>query len=207
MKTRIEADSIGSLEVPSDAYYGVQSLRAKRNFPITGTPIHPVMIQNLAKIKKAAAISNREAQRLPDEKAAAIIYACDEIIAGKLKDQFIVDGIQGGAGTSANMNANEVIANRAIEILGGVKGDYSIVHPNDHVNRAQSTNDVFPSAAKLTAIKLLRKAIAQVERLEAALAEKEKEFHDIIIMGRTQAGRSSDPSGRRIRCIPQSNPA
>lgn len=95
MKTRIEADSIGSLEVPSDAYYGVQSLRAKRNFPITGTPIHPVMIQNLAKIKKAAAISNREAQRLPEEKAAAIIYACDEIIAGKLKDQFIVDGIQG----------------------------------------------------------------------------------------------------------------
>ena len=98
MKTRIEADSIGSLEVPSDAYYGVQSLRAKRNFPITGTPIHPVMIQNLAKIKKAAAISNREAQRLPEEKAAAIIYACDEIIAGKLKDQFIVDGIQGDAG-------------------------------------------------------------------------------------------------------------
>ena len=95
MKTRIEADSIGSLEVPSDAYYGVQSLRAKRNFPITGTSIHPVMIQNLAKIKKAAAISNREAQRLPEEKAAAIIYACDEIIAGKLKDQFIVDGIQG----------------------------------------------------------------------------------------------------------------
>ena len=135
MKTRIEADSIGSLEVPSDAYYGVQSLRAKRNFPITGTSIHPVMIQNLAKIKKAAAISNREAQRLPEEKAAAIIYACDEIIAGKLKDQFIVDGIQGGAGTSANMNANEVIANRAIEILGGTKGDYTIVHPNDHVHK------------------------------------------------------------------------
>ena len=109
MKTRMEADSIGTLEVPSDAYYGVQSLRAKRNFPITGTPIHPVMIQNLAKIKKAAAISNREAGRLPEEKAAAIINACDEIISGKLKEEFIVDGIQGGAGTSANMNASQTV--------------------------------------------------------------------------------------------------
>ena len=186
MKTRIEADSIGSLEVPSDAYYGVQSLRAKRNFPITGTPIHPVMIQNLAKIKKAAAISNREAQRLPKEKAAAIIYACDEIIAGKLKDQFIVDGIQGGAGTSANMNANEVIANRAIEILGGTKGDYTIVHPNDHVNMAQSTNDVIPSAGKLTVLDLLPDLLHALESLHAALLDKSQEFDHILKMGRTQ---------------------
>ena len=186
MKTRIEADSIGSLEVPSDAYYGVQSLRAKRNFPITGTPIHPVMIQNLAKIKKAAAISNREAQRLPEEKAAAIIYACDEIIAGKLKDQFIVDGIQGGAGTSANMNANEVIANRAIEILGGAKGDYTIVHPNDHVNMAQSTNDVIPSAGKLTVLDLLPDLLHALESLHAALLDKSQEFDHILKMGRTQ---------------------
>ena len=186
MKTRIEADSIGSLEVPSDAYYGVQSLRAKRNFPITGTPIHPVMIQNLAKIKKAAAISNREAQRLPEEKAAAIIYACDEIIAGKLKDQFIVDGIQGGAGTSANMNANEVIANRAIEILGGTKGDYTIVHPNDHVNMAQSTNDVIPSAGKLTVLDLLPDLLHALESLHAALLDKSQEFDHILKMGRTQ---------------------
>lgn len=186
IKTRIEADSIGSLEVPSDAYYGVQSLRAKRNFPITGTPIHPVMIQNLAKIKKAAAISNREAQRLPEEKAAAIIYACDEIIAGKLKDQFIVDGIQGGAGTSANMNANEVIANRAIEILGGTKGDYTIVHPNDHVNMAQSTNDVIPSAGKLTVLDLLPDLLHALESLHAALLDKSQEFDHILKMGRTQ---------------------
>ena len=186
MKTRIEADSIGSLEVPSDAYYGVQSLRAKWNFPITGTPIHPVMIQNLAKIKKAAAISNREAQRLPEEKAAAIIYACDEIIAGKLKDQFIVDGIQGGAGTSANMNANEVIANRAIEILGGTKGDYTIVHPNDHVNMAQSTNDVIPSAGKLTVLDLLPDLLHALESLHAALLDKSQEFDHILKMGRTQ---------------------
>ena len=129
MKTRMEADSIGTLEVPSDAYYGVHVSPCKRNFPITGTPINPVMIQNLAKIKKAAAISNREAGRLPEEKAAAIINACDEIISGKLKEEFIVDGIQGGAGTSANMNANEVIANRAIELLGGTKGDYSYCSP------------------------------------------------------------------------------
>ena len=137
-------------------------------------------------IKKAAAISNREAQRLPEEKAAAIIYACDEIIAGKLKDQFIVDGIQGGAGTSANMNANEVIANRAIEILGGTKGDYTIVHPNDHVNMAQSTNDVIPSAGKLTVLDLLPDLLHALESLHAALLDKSQEFDHILKMGRTQ---------------------
>lgn len=186
MKTRMEADSIGTLEVPSDAYYGVQSLRAKRNFPITGTPINPVMIQNLAKIKKAAAISNREAGRLPEEKAAAIINACDEIISCKLKEEFIVDGIQGGAGTSANMNANEVIANRAIELLGGTKGDYSIVHPNDHVNMAQSTNDVIPTAGKLTVLDLLPHLLHALESLQAALLGKSQEFDHILKMGRTQ---------------------
>ena len=186
MKTRIEADSIGSLEVPSDAYYGVQSLRAKRNFPITGTPIHPVMIQNLAKIKKAAAISNREAQRLPEEKAAAIIYACDEIIAGKLKDQFIVDGIQGGAGTSANMNANEVIANRAIEILGGTKGDYTIVHPNDHVNCSQSSNDTFPTAMHVAArVALEEQVLPAIGRLTATLDRLSAEYRDVVKIGRT----------------------
>ena len=186
MKTRIEADSIGSLEVPSDAYYGVQSLRAKRNFPITGTSIHPVMIQNLAKIKKAAAISNREAQRLPEEKAAAIIYACDEIIAGKLKDQFIVDGIQGGAGTSANMNANEVIANRAIEILGGTKGDYTIVHPNDHVNCSQSSNDTFPTAMHVAArVALEEQVLPAIGRLTATLDRLSAEYRDVVKIGRT----------------------
>ena len=186
MEYRIEKDSIGEKQVPVDAYYGVQSMRGCENFHITGQRMQPEFINSMAEIKKACAICNCQVGELDVKIKDAICQACDEIIAGKLHDQFLCDPIQGGAGTTANMTANEVIANRAIEILGGTKGDYSIVHPNDHVNRAQSTNDVFPSAAKLTAAKLLKKAIAQVERLEAALAEKEKEFHDIIKMGRTQ---------------------
>jgi len=137
MLTRMESDSIGMLEVEKDAYYGVQTLRAKRNFSITGQKMHPELIISLAKLKKAAAITNRSGGMLSSTIANAIIKASDEIIAGKLHSEFIVDAIQGGAGTSANMNANEVIANRAIEILGGEKGDYSIVDPNDHVNMAQ----------------------------------------------------------------------
>jgi len=186
MAYRIEADSIGTKEVPVEAYYGVQSLRGCENFHITGQKLQPDFIISMAEIKKACAICNCQVGELDVKIKDAICQACDEIIAGKLHDQFICDPVQGGAGTTANMNANEVIANRAIEILGGEKGDYSIVHPNDHVNRAQSTNDVFPSAAKLTAAKLLKRAIAQVERLEAALAVKEEEFHDVIKMGRTQ---------------------
>lgn len=154
-ETRLEADSIGTMEVPAEAYYGVQALRAKQNFPITGTKLHPVFIRNLAQIKKAAAITNNNAGLLPEDKADAIVRACDEVIAGKLAEEFIVDAIQGGAGTSANMNMNEVIANRAGEILGCPKGSYKMVHPNDHVNMAQSTNDVIPTAGKLTVLDLL----------------------------------------------------
>ena len=186
MNTRMESDSIGTLEVPADAYYGVQSLRAKQNFPITGHPMHKLLIVSLAQIKKAAAMANRHAGTLDEEKAQAIVTACDEIIGGKLHDQFIVDAIQGGAGTSANMNANEVIANRAIELLGGVKGDYSIVHPNDHVNMAQSTNDVYPTAGKLAALALLPQVSTQLNRLYEALESKAVEFDDIVKMGRTQ---------------------
>ena len=138
-ETRLEADSIGTMEVPAEAYYGVQALRAKQNFPITGTKLHPVFIRNLAQVKKAAAITNNNAGLLPKDKMDAIIKACDEVIAGKWAEEFIVDAIQGGAGTSANMNMNEVIANRAGEILGCPKGSYKLVHPNDHVNMAQST--------------------------------------------------------------------
>ena len=141
---RLESDSIGTLEIPGNAYYGVQSLRAQRNFPITGHRMNSVFIKNMALIKHAAAVVNSEGGRLPEEKALAIEKACDEIAEGKLADSFIVDGIQGGAGTSANMNMNEVAANRAIEILGGTKGDYSVIHPNDDVNMCQSTNDVIP---------------------------------------------------------------
>ena len=186
MRTRTEADSIGVMEVPAEAYYGVQALRAKENFPITHQQLHPEFIKSIAKLKKAAAITNRDAGLLPLNIASAIMKACDELIAGKYTDSFIVDAIQGGAGTSANMNANEVIANRAIEILGGTKGDYSIVHPNDHVNMAQSTNDIIPSAGKLTAITLLNGAIKELERLYEALMDKAEEFDPVLKMGRTQ---------------------
>lgn len=185
-KTRLESDSIGSMEVPEEAYYGVQTLRAKYNFSITGNKLHPVFIKNLAKVKKASAITNRNAMLLSTESAEAIIRACDEVIKGRFAEEFIVDAIQGGAGTSANMNVNEVIANRANEILGGRKGDYSRVHPNDHVNMAQSTNDVIPTAGKLTVLDLLKPLIRELGRLEVELRIKAEDFDGVIKMGRTQ---------------------
>ncbi len=186
MEKRIERDTVGQMEMPPEVYYGVQSLRAQHNFPISGRPMHPLLIESLAEIKKAAALANAGAGELEQEKADAIVKACDEIIAGQWRDQFICDAIQGGAGTSANMNANEVIANRAGELLGGVKGKYDKVHPNDHVNMAQSTNDVFPTAGKMTVLKLLSKTVKQLEALHAALLEKAKEYDGIIKVGRTQ---------------------
>ncbi|MBU3182406.1 aspartate ammonia-lyase [Clostridium psychrophilum] len=186
METRIESDSIGSMKVANDAYYGVQTLRAHNNFHITNKTIHPALIVSLAEIKKSAAITNRDANMLDTKIADAIINACDEIISGKFHDQFIVDPIQGGAGTSTNMNANEVIANIAIELLGGTKGNYSIVNPNDHVNMAQSTNDIFPTAGKITILKMLPKATSELKRLYNALELKSLEFDNIIKMGRTQ---------------------
>ena len=185
-KYRTEHDSIGAKEVPAEAYYGVQTLRAAENFYITGLKMHPELINSVAQIKKAAAITNFEVGELDKQRTDAIVKACDEIIQGKLHDQFIVDPIQGGAGTSLNMNANEVIANRAIEILGGEKGDYSLVNPNDHVNFGQSTNDVFPSCGKMAALKLLDGAREQLIRLERALEQKAAEFDHVIKMGRTQ---------------------
>src|SRR3712207_3237334 len=150
MTFRLESDSIGSLQVPSEAYYGVQTLRAKNNFFITGYRLNPIFISSLAYVKKAAAICNMEAKTIQEDIAKAIIQAADEIISGKFRDQFVTDVIQGGAGTSMNMNMNEVIANRANEILGGKLGTYDKVHPNDHVNFGQSTNDVVPTSGKLT---------------------------------------------------------
>ena len=182
----MEHDSIGALNVPAEAYYGVQSMRAATNFQITHRPLHPVLIDSIVMVKKAAAITNEKSGKLDQQIAQAIIKACDKILDGNLRDQFIVDAIQGGAGTSANMNANEVIANRAIEILGGTKGDYSVVHPNDHVNMSQSTNDVIPTAGKITVLKLLPQTIKELEKLEKAMEEKEAEFDDILKMGRTQ---------------------
>ena len=183
---RVEKDSIGVKDIPEEVYYGVQTLRAAENFHITGLNMHPEIINSLAYIKKASAITNCEVGILEKKKSQAIVQACDEIIEGKFHDDFIVDPIQGGAGTSLNMNANEVIANRAIEILGGKKGDYTIVNPNDDVNCGQSTNDVIPTAGKMTSLHLLQNLKKQLLRLYDALNEKAKEFDHVIKMGRTQ---------------------
>lgn len=186
MEFRVEKDSIGTKDVPENVYYGVQSLRAAENFHITGLNMHPEIINSLAYIKKAAAITNCEAGLLDKRRTQAIVQACDEILEGKFREDFIVDPIQGGAGTSLNMNANEVIANRAIEILGGKKGDYFVVNPNDHVNCGQSTNDVIPTAGKMTSLRLLKKLKKQLLRLHSALEQKADEFDSVIKMGRTQ---------------------
>jgi aspartate ammonia-lyase len=183
---RVESDSCGSKNVPIEAYYGVQSLRAAENFNITGRRMHKELIISLAQVKKATAVANNEAGLMSKKVRDAIVQACDEIISGKLHDEFIIDSIQGGAGTSGNMNANEVIANRANEILGGKLGAYDKVHPNDHVNMGQSTNDVFPTAGKMAALKLIPRTLDELRKLDDALIEKSKEFDDVIKMGRTQ---------------------
>lgn len=183
---RKEHDSIGMKEVPVDAYYGVQSMRAAENFRITGTKVHPEMIKAIAEIKKAAAIANKKAGVIEEKIADAITKACEEVLRGELAEYFIVDSIQGGAGTSFNMNANEVIANRAIEILGGQKGDYNIVHPNDHVNCGQSTNDAYPSAGKIASIRLLKNVIKQLDVLYHTFMKKADDYSDVIKMGRTE---------------------
>ena len=183
---RTESDSIGSKSLPADVYYGVQSLRAMENFPITGNKLISPMIESLALLKKACAIANKDAGVLEGKVADAIIAACDDICAGGYHDQFITDPIQGGAGTSMNMNANEVVANVAIVKLGGKPGDYSIVHPNDHVNQGQSTNDIVPTAGKITVVKLLQPLLANLKELAEAFDKKAEEFDSVIKMGRTQ---------------------
>lgn len=186
MMNRIERDSIGEVDVPKYAYYGINALRAKENFTISNQSSHPAFIRSLATLKQAAAQTNMESGELSHRKAQAIQAACQEIVAGELTEQFIVDPIQGGAGTSANMNANEVIANRAIELLGGEKGDYSIIHPNDDVNLSQSTNDVYPTAGKLAILKLLEVLKWELIKIEEAFKQKAVEFEFIPKMGRTQ---------------------
>ena len=185
MKTRLEKDSVGELAVPVDAYYGVQSQRGYNNFQISGRLMHPTFIKNITLIKKAAAKTNGKYGYISKDIEGAICTACDEILEGKFDDQFITDAIQGGAGTSVNMNVNEVIANRATELLGGTKGDY-ICHPNDHVNMAQSTNDVIPTAGKMTTLDLSKSLLENLENLISSLEEKAAEFDDVVKMGRTQ---------------------
>ena len=187
--TRTEEDLLGPRQVPLEAYWGIHTLRAQENFRISGATIgdEPSFIRGMVQVKKASALANRELGTLDEEITAAIIWACDQVLdKGRCLDQFPIDAFQGGAGTSLNMNANEVIANRAIELLGGEKGDYALVNPNDHVNYGQSTNDVFPSAGKLAVLKLLVRAQIQLERLSEALEAKAEEFDDVLKMGRTQ---------------------
>lgn len=183
---RTEHDMLGELQISDEAYYGIHTARALINFPITGIPIHTALVEALVTIKKAAAITNRDIGVLDKRIADAVIGACDEILSGALANQFVVDCMQGGAGTSANMNVNEVVANRAIELLGGRKGDYTLVHPLDYVNMHQSTNDVFPTAVRIAAIRLLKPVTEHFAALQTTLQEKEEEFSMVVKVGRTE---------------------
>ncbi len=185
IETRIEKDSLGERHIPVDAYYGVQTHRALENFPISGLRPKPAFVEATVHIKKAAAIVNKSLKLLEAKKANAIVRAANEILAGKLREWFVVDVYQAGAGTSHNMNANEVIANRAIEILGGKKGDYSILHPNDHVNMAQSTNDVIPTAIRISALMMVRELLPSLQKLIKAFAGKAREFDRVLKSART----------------------
>ena len=186
--TRLEHDLLGDYQVPVNAYWGVHTARAVDNFPISGVPIghYRSLIRALAIVKQAAAQANFELGELPAELNEAIAKACIEVAEGKFDREFVVDAIQGGAGTSTNMNANEVIANRAIEIMGGSKGDYTIVHPLNDVNMSQSTNDVYPTALKLALILEINELLKAMAHLQNAFQGKADEFRDVIKMGRTQ---------------------
>ena len=183
--TRTEKDSLGHKEVPRHVYYGIQTARAVENYPISGLRAHPTLIRAIAMIKEAAALANRELGLLDEKTANAIIAAAKELQEGKLHDHFVVDVFQAGAGVSFHMNSNEVIANRAAELLGGERGEYQHVHPNDHVNYGQSTNDVFPTAMRLATLLELEKLYGALDELIAALDAKGKEFHPILKSGRT----------------------
>ena len=188
MTKRMEHDLIGEREIPEDVYYGVQSLRALENFNITGVSLSkfPTFIISLAKVKKAVALANYDLDLLEEDKKNAICNACDEIIEGKLHKEFVVDMIQGGAGTSVNMNANEVIANRGLEILGHKKGDYQYLHPNNDVNLSQSTNDSYPTALRIALFEKIYELIESLKVLKNSFAIKSEEFRHVIKMGRTQ---------------------
>jgi len=182
---RTERDPLGELQVPADAYYGIQTLRAAENFPISGFTASPDLIVATVLIKKAAAEANRTLGRLDADRADAIVRACDEILAGSFRDAFIVDVYQAGAGTSHNMNVNEVIANRAAELLGEPRGAYTRVHPNDHVNMGQSTNDVFPTATRLALLMTTPALVAAARDLAAAFDRKASAFAHVLKVGRT----------------------
>ncbi|HZD30576.1 MAG TPA: lyase family protein, partial [Candidatus Angelobacter sp.] len=183
--TRTEKDSLGFKEVPADAYYGIQTARAVENFPISGLRAHVTLIRAIAMVKEAAAEANRELGLLDRKAADAIVQAAQEIQSGRWHEHFVVDVFQAGAGVSFHMNANEVIANRASELLGGKLGEYKATHPNDHVNYGQSTNDVSPTAMRLATLLELEKLYAALDSVAAALEAKGREFHHILKSGRT----------------------
>ncbi len=182
---RIEKDFLGERELPRDVYYGIQTLRATENFPITGLSIHSSLIKAMGIVKKSAALANMDVEMLPKNIGNAIVQAAEEVIQGKWDKEFIVDPIQGGAGTSINMNANEVIANRALEILGYEKGNYAIISPNTHVNMSQSTNDAFPTAMHISILSLINELLETLKHMQTVLDDKAKQFAHVIKMGRT----------------------
>src|SRR5690348_7684447 len=183
--TRAEKDPLGELPVPEIALYGVQTVRAMQNFPISGLRPLPIFIDAVVWIKRSAALTHKETGRLDARLADAIVAAADEVLAGQHMDQFVVDPYQAGAGTSHNMNVNEVLANRANELLGGKRGEYKPVHPNDHVNMAQSTNDTIPTNIRLACLSELEGLLARFDALRQSLADKGGEFDDIVKAGRT----------------------
>jgi aspartate ammonia-lyase len=185
-KHRIEKDMLGSLELPEDVYWGIHTERAILNFPISGYRVNPSLIKAMAMVKKASAMANLETGYLEEKKARAIMAACDEISGGKLSEHFPVDALQGGAGTSTNMNVNEVIANRAIELMGEEKGNYEVIHPLQDVNLHQSTNDTYPTAIKIAGINGLRLLSQAIASLQGAFQEKERDFGKIVKIGRTE---------------------
>jgi len=185
-KTRTEHDFLGSLEIPADSYWGIHTQRAINNFHISGMKVNAGLISAMVQTKKACTLANLETGHLTPEKGKPIIAACDDIVAGKLSYQFPLDAMQGGAGTSTNMNVNEVIANRAIELQGGKKGNYDFIHPLEDVNLHQSTNDVYPTALRIAAIYRLRDLAQAIAGLQGAFQEKEKEFAAIVKLGRTE---------------------
>ncbi len=185
MRIRIEHDPLGEVRVPSEAYYGAQTRRAVENFPISGLTAPPELVDATVLIKKAAAEANASLGRLDPAVAGAIVRAADEVLSGRLRDQFVVDVYQAGAGTSHNMNANEVLANRASELLGGARGTYDRVHPNDHVNMGQSTNDVFPTATRLAVLSMVPDLLAAARELADGLSAKSREFQAVLKTGRT----------------------
>ncbi|HPM25645.1 MAG TPA: lyase family protein, partial [Phycisphaerae bacterium] len=183
---RTETDTLGSRQLPRDALYGIHTQRARENFAVSGCPVRPELIRAIVQVKKACALTHRELGALPADIADALVEACDEVLAGRHTEAFVTDALQGGAGTSTHMNVNEVLANLALLRLGAQPGDYARVSPLDHVNRGQSTNDVYPSALRIAAIVLVRELADELARLQDALQRREREFAEIRKLGRTQ---------------------